>query len=721
MPNGSYSDGMTTQPARCSDRAQLVVGHEPGEVDDVGDALDVDLGLQLGQVAAASGDHAADAGHPVAQRGDRRGRGPGSPSRTAPGPTRRRAARAVGAFFAGGAHSAGSTPFGTRCTFSSGSSKPSTTSRTMNREQAMTSRAWYVSHHSIALIAAGMPGGTWPPWRPRSVAWIVATSGTVPQRLQRVAGPGDQPVVGVHDVGPPVAEARRRARRAGGSPTPSGRRGRRRAATADRCSARSTRTPSTTSSSGTGSVPARGVQAEHDDLVAAADQRSGQTVDVGGDPADHERRVLPRQHHDTHSHDRSPWWLASAFTYARRRVLLADLDLHLFGEGTPSPAVAAARRGHAAADGRHALRGVGAERSRRRRGRRLERLGAEPLDGAGSTRASGRGRARRAARALATSSWCTAPTAAHVVKADPDGRWPPSARQPTPAWSPARPSTCGATTQWMAGRATRPSVRRCASTRCTSARGATGSTPTPRSAEQLADHVAALGFTHVELLPVAEHPFGGSWGYQVTGYYAPTARYGTPDDFRAFVDIDAPPRHRRHPRLGAGALPEGRVGLARFDGTALYEHADPRQGEHPDWGTLRLQLRPQRGAQLPHRQRAVLDGGVPHRRSAGRRRGQRCCTSTTRREPGEWVPNGTAGARTSTRSRSSASSTTPSLAEQPTAMIIAEESTSWPQRHAPVERRRAGLHAQVEHGLDARHARLPAPTIRCTAGGTTTS
>ena len=105
-------------------------------------------------------------------------------------------------------------------------------------------------------------------------------------------------------------------------------------------------------------------------------------------------------------------------------------------------------------------------------------------------------------------------------------------------------------------------------------------------ADQLPDYVADLGFTHVELLPVAEHPFDGSWGYQVTGYYAPTVRHGSPDDFRHLVD-------RLHQR-GIGVIvdwvpahfPRDAWALARFDGTALYEHADPRQGEHPDWGTL---------------------------------------------------------------------------------------------------------------------------------------
>ncbi|MEC3974224.1 1,4-alpha-glucan branching protein GlgB [Amycolatopsis sp. H20-H5] len=105
-------------------------------------------------------------------------------------------------------------------------------------------------------------------------------------------------------------------------------------------------------------------------------------------------------------------------------------------------------------------------------------------------------------------------------------------------------------------------------------------------ADQLADYVVDTGFTHVELLPVAEHPFGGSWGYQVTSYYAPTSRFGSPDDFRYFVD-------KLHQR-GIGVLvdwvpahfPKDIWALARFDGTPLYEHADPRRGEQPDWGTL---------------------------------------------------------------------------------------------------------------------------------------
>src|SRR5690554_1866794 len=105
-------------------------------------------------------------------------------------------------------------------------------------------------------------------------------------------------------------------------------------------------------------------------------------------------------------------------------------------------------------------------------------------------------------------------------------------------------------------------------------------------AVDLVDYVAGLGFTHVEFMPVAEHPFGGSWGYQVTSYYAPTARMGTPDDFRYLVD--------KFHQAGIGVImdwvpahfPKDSWALARFDGSELYEDPDPLRGEHPDWGTL---------------------------------------------------------------------------------------------------------------------------------------
>ncbi len=202
-------------------------------------------------------------------------------------------------------------------------------------------------------------------------------------------------------------------------------------------------------------------------------------------------------------------------------------------------------------------------------------------------------------------------------------------------------------------------------------------------AHQLADHVSALGFTHVELLPVAEHPFGGSWGYQVTGYYAPTARFGTPDQFREFVDI----LHSRN--VGVildwvpAHFPKDEWALARFDGTALYEHEDPRQGEHPDWGTLvfnyeRLEVRNFLTANALYWLHEFHIDGLRVDAVAS------MLYLDYSREPGQWVPNRHGGRENLGAISLLQEVNTVIGAEVPGALTIAEESTAWPRVTHPV-------------------------------------
>ncbi len=202
-------------------------------------------------------------------------------------------------------------------------------------------------------------------------------------------------------------------------------------------------------------------------------------------------------------------------------------------------------------------------------------------------------------------------------------------------------------------------------------------------AEQLADHVGRLGFTHVELLPVAEHPFGGSWGYQVSGYYAPTARFGDPDGFRRFVDtlhtrgigviIDWVPAH----------FPKDDWSLGRFDGTPLYEHPDPRRGEHPDWGTYVFDYG-------RNEVRNFLVANALYWLDEFHVDGLRVDAVASMlyldysREDGEWSPNEHGGNEHLEAIRFLQEANSVVGEEFPDVLMIAEESTAWPSVTKPV-------------------------------------
>ena len=226
----------------------------------------------------------------------------------------------------------------------------------------------------------------------------------------------------------------------------------------------------------------------------------------------------------------------------------------------------------------------------------------------------------RRRRQHATSSSSSAPTAAWRTKADPMARY-----TEVPARHRDRSSTQSghewADDDWMTrARRARPARRADERLRGAPRLLAARACRYRDLADQLIDYVAELGFTHVEFLPVAEHPYGGSWGYQVTGYYAPTAA-SAPRRLQVPHRPAAPGRHRRDHGLGARRTSrKDELALARFDGEPLYEHPDPRRGEQPDWGTHifdfgRLEVRNFLVANALYWLR-----GVPRRRAAGRRR-----------------------------------------------------------------------------------------------------
>ncbi|MGW5868488.1 1,4-alpha-glucan branching enzyme [Streptomyces sp. NPDC055239] len=178
----------------------------------------------------------------------------------------------------------------------------------------------------------------------------------------------------------------------------------------------------------------------------------------------------------------------------------------------------------------------------------------------------------------------TRPDGTHTLRADPMARR--AEVPPATASVVTRSAHVWGDAEWMAHRADRPVCRAPFSVYEVHLPSWRIGLSYRELAEQLTEYVADAGFTHVEFLPVAEHPFGGSWGYQATGLYAPTARLGTPDDFRHLVDA------LHQAGIGvivdwvAGHFPKDDWALAAFDGEPLYEPRDPRRAEHPDWGTL---------------------------------------------------------------------------------------------------------------------------------------
>ena len=203
-------------------------------------------------------------------------------------------------------------------------------------------------------------------------------------------------------------------------------------------------------------------------------------------------------------------------------------------------------------------------------------------------------------------------------------------------------------------------------------------------AEELTAYVAEMGFTHVEFMPVAEHPFGGSWGYQVTGYYAPTSRLGTPDELRHLIDtlhnagigviMDRVPAH----------FPKDEWALGRFDGTPLYEHADPRRGEHPDWGTYVFDTG-------RHEVRNFLVANACYWLEEFHVDGLRVDAVASMlyrdysRADGQWVPNAHGGREDLENIAFLQETTATAYKRAPGIVMIAEESTSFPGVTRPTD------------------------------------
>lgn len=203
------------------------------------------------------------------------------------------------------------------------------------------------------------------------------------------------------------------------------------------------------------------------------------------------------------------------------------------------------------------------------------------------------------------------------------------------------------------------------------------------AAEKLGDYVADMGFTHVEMMPVMEHPFAGSWGYEVSGYFCPTARFGNPDDFRYLIDS----LHRR----GIGVIldwvpahfPTDSFSLGRFDGTALYEHLDPRQGYHPEWNTYVFNF-------ARTEVRNFLFASASNWLAEYHADGLRVDAVSSMlyldygRKEGAWIPNLHGGRENLDAISFLQELNRSEFARVPGVLMVAEESTAWPAVSRPV-------------------------------------
>ena len=230
-------------------------------------------------------------------------------------------------------------------------------------------------------------------------------------------------------------------------------------------------------------------------------------------------------------------------------------------------------------------------------------------------------------------------------------------------------------------------------------------------AEHLVAYVRDLGYTHVELLPVSEHPLDESWGYQTTGYFAPTSRFGSPDDLRALIDafhqadigvfLDWVPAH----------FPQDQWALAWFDGTALYEHEDPRLGLHQDWGTHIFNYG-------RNEVRSFLLSSAHYWLEEFHIDGLRVDAVASMlyldysRKPGDWLPNRFGGRENLEAIEFLRELNVMVHEEFPGALTLAEESTAWPMVSRPTYLGGLGFSHEMEHGLDERLPRVHAAWIR---------